>query len=964
MTDREPPRETLPPGPTPASAPSPGGSWIDAVLRFCLDRKLVVFLLALIALVWGLIVAPFDWTLGGLARSPVPVDAIPDIGENQQVVFTEWVGRSPQDVEDQVTYPLTAALLGVPGVRTIRSHSMLGVSSIYVILDESVDFYWSRSRILERLNSLSPGALPPGIQPRLGPDATALGQVFWYTLEGRDPQGRPTGGWGLEELRSTQDWYVRFALMSAEGVSEVASVGGFVREYQIDVDPDAMRAHGVSLDEVFTAVRLSNVDVGARTIEINRAEYVIRGLGLVRNLAGLEQAVVKVREHVPIFVGNVAHVSLGPGTRRGALDKGGAEAVGGVVVVRYGENPLAVIKNVKAKIAEISAGLPRKTLPDGTLSQVQIIPFYDRSGLIHETLGTLKTALTQEILVTIIVVLLMVMHLGSSLLISGLLPLAVLLCFVAMKSFGVDANVVALSGIAIAIGTMVDMGVIITENIVRHARTAHPGVPSREIVLRATREVGGAAVTAVATTVVSFLPVFTMQGAEGKLFRPLAFTKTFALAASVIVALTLIPPLSQFLIVRRRRAAQASAGTGPPGAAEPNSMRAAGPNPKHTAAGAGWTLAALLGALGLAALFLLPWWIGGLLLLIGAAHLLRPGIARWGVPPLPWLPNALVALFFGVLLAGYWMPLGPEQGPLGNLLFVGLLLGGLLLFFFVLRRLYVPLLRWFLAHKALFLLLPLTLVLSGAMIWLGFERLGGWLPASIRSWRPVVAVAHAFPGLGREFMPPLDEGSFLYMPTTMPHASIGEALDVLQKQDLALEQIPEVELAVGKIGRAETALDPAPISMIETVISYRSEFDAHSSGRLRRYRFESGETDTFRTLAGVPVRAPDGEPYVVAGRFARDEEGRLIPDSGGSPFRLWRPPLDPALNPARAAWEGIRSPDDIWDAIVRAAQIPGTTSAPKLQPIRTRLVMLQSGMRAPMGVKVRGPDLVTIEKWS
>ncbi|UCC29936.1 MAG: efflux RND transporter permease subunit, partial [Phycisphaerales bacterium] len=457
------------PGPRPDSP-----SWIDRIIRFCLENKLVVGLLILLTVGWGIGVAPFDWDLGAWPRSPVPVDAIPDIGENQQIVFTEWPGRSPQDVEDQISYPLTVSLLGIPGVRTIRSQSMFGFSTIYVIFKDGVEFYWSRSRVLEKLNSLPAGTLPQGVQPALGPDATALGQVFWYTLEGRDEHGDPTGGWDLHELRTIQDWIVRYALLAAEGVSEVASVGGFVQEYQIDVDPDAMRASNVTIEDVFQAVKMSNVDVGARTIEVNRVEYVIRGLGFIKSLEDLENAVVKVNENVPIYVRNVANVGLGPALRRGVLDKEGAEVAGGVVVVRFGENPLQVIKNVKSKIGEISPGLPKKTLPDGTVSRVGIVPFYDRTGLIYETLGTLNTALTEEILVTIIVVVLMVMHLGSSILISGLLPLAVLMCFVAMKVTGIDANIVALTGIAIAIGTMVDMGVVICENILRHLDQARP----------------------------------------------------------------------------------------------------------------------------------------------------------------------------------------------------------------------------------------------------------------------------------------------------------------------------------------------------------------------------------------------------------------------------------------------------------------------------------------------------------
>ena len=523
---------------------------VNKIIRFCLDNILIVVLITVFLILWGVMVAPFDWDIQLIPRDPVPVDAIPDIGENQQIVFTEWEGRSPQDVEDQITYPLTVSLLGIPGVQTIRSYSMFGFSSVYIIFQEDVEFYWSRSRVLEKLNSLPPDALPEGVRPSLGPDATGLGQVFWYTLEGYDSNGNPTGGWDLDELRTIQDWYVRYALQSVEGISEVASIGGFVREYQIDVDPDAMRAHGITLTEVFNAVRNSNVDVGARTIEINSVDYVIRGLGFIKSLEDIEKTVVKVNDHVPLTVKDVAHVSYGPALRTGALDKAGAEAVGGVVVVRYGDNPLAAINRIKDKIEEISPGLPKKTLDDGTVSQVKIIPFYDRSGLIYETLGTLDAAIVEEIMVTVIVIIVMVFHLGSSLLIASLLPLAVLMTFIAMKIFHVDANIVALSGIAIAIGTIVDMGIVICENILKHLETANEKESKLEVIYRASTEVGSAVLTAVSTTVISFLPVFTMEAAEGKLFKPLAYTKTFA-DCLIIVALTIIPPFAYLLFTKR-----------------------------------------------------------------------------------------------------------------------------------------------------------------------------------------------------------------------------------------------------------------------------------------------------------------------------------------------------------------------------------------------------------------------------
>ena len=918
-----------------------GGGGVDGfigkLIHFSLHNKLFVALAVAGFILWGLIVAPFDWKLGDLPRSPVPVDAIPDIGENQQIVFTKWMGRSPQDVEDQVSYPLTVALLGVPGVKTIRRYSMLGFSTIYVIFKEDVEFYWSRSRVLEKLNSLPTGTLPEGIQPALGPDATALGQVYWYTLEGRDPDGHPTGGWDLHELRTAQDWYVRYGLLSADGVAEVASVGGFVQEYQIDVSPDAMRSYGVTLEQVFRAVRMSNVDVGARTIEVNRVEYVIRGLGFIEDTSDVEDTVILARDGIPVYVKNVAKVSLGPALRRGALDKGGAEAVGGVVVVRYGDNPLQAIKNVKAKIAELAPGLPKKILADGTVSQVTIVPFYDRAGLIEETLETLNTALTDEILVTIIVILLMLMHFRSSLLVSAMLPLAVLLTFIAMKQFRVDANVVALSGIAIAVGTIVDMGIVITENILKHLERADPEERSIDVIQRAATEVGGAVLTAVATTVVSFLPVFTMEAAEGKLFKPLAYTKTFALVASIVVALTVLPPMAHVLLGKRE--------------ARPTGLLRRLFLVAVTLTGVVLTFAWL-------------WWVGVIVSLLAVWKLVEAripeGFRRW----VPVTANVLAALFVIVLLAGHWLPLGPEKGLLRNVVFAAVAIGGILAFFGIFQRLYPRILGWALDHKALFLSLPLVIVLFGVSVWLGAERVFGWLPTSVKTWGPVSTAMHATPGLGKEFMPALDEGSFLYMPTTMPHASIGEALDVLKKQDMALSALPEVASVVGKLGRAETPLDPAPVSMIETVINYHPEFLLDEDGRRPSYRFDADEQDLARAPDGTPLQAPDGESYTVQGRFERDEAGALVPDDEGQPFRLWRPALVPDLNEDRDPWPGIHSANDIWDEIVTAADMPGTTSAPKLQPIAARIVMLQSGMRAPMGVKVKGPDLATIERVS
>ncbi|MFW5856760.1 MAG: efflux RND transporter permease subunit [Planctomycetota bacterium] len=852
-----------------------GDGLVARGIAFSLENRFVILLVALLLIAAGLYTAPFDWDLGGLPRDPVAVDAIPDLGENQQIVFTEWTGRSPQDIEDQITYPLTTRLLNIRGVRTVRSFSMFGFSSIYVVFEEGVDFYWSRDRVQEKLNAIPPEELPEGVRPRLGPDATPLGQVFWYTLEGRDAAGEPTGGWDLHELRAIQDWQVKFELLAVPGVAEVASVGGFVQEYQVEVDPDALRAQGVTLPQVVRALQESNIDTGARTMEINRVEYIVRGLGLVERIADLENAVVRVADNVPIRVRDVARVSLGPALRRGALDKDGAEAVGGVVVAQYGVNPMAVLQRVHARLAAIAPSLPARTVQvagaDGTArtveSRVTVAPFYDRSHLIEETLGTLEEALTLQVLVTVLVVVAMLMHLRSSILVSLTLPVAVLICFVAMRVFGITANVVALAGIAIAIGTIVDMGIVLTENILEHQEAAASEDSFLRIVYRASTEVGGAILTAVATTVIGFLPVFFLLGDQGKLYRPLAFTKTFALAASLVVALFLLPPLAH-LLLGRRRATKGAAATPP-------------------------------------------------------AQRKRRALA-WNLP-------VLAAVL--IVLAGWWLPLGRARGLGWNLLLVGLVIGGLLLFFRLFRAGYERILRWCLARKAVFLLMPLALLVAGGAIWAG---------------------------LGRELMPRLDEGAFLFMPSAMPHASIGEAREILRTQDKAIRSVPEVASAVGKLGRVDSPLDPAPVGMIETIIHYRPEYLEDERGRVRRFRYDPDAVALEADAAGAPVRAPDGKPYYTRGVHVRTETGALAPDPDGEPFRVWRRPLDPALNPDRAAWSGIRTPDDIWDEIVRVARVPGVTSASKLGPIETRIVMLQSGIKGRVGLRVAARGKLTL----
>ena len=866
-------------------------------IKFLIENKLVAVLMLLLFVGWGIVNAPFPWDTGFLPHNPVAVDAIPDLGENQQIVFTPWRGRSPQDIEDQITYPLTTSLLGIAGVKTIRSSSMFGFSSIYIIFEEDVEFYWSRSRILEKLNSLPSGLLPEGVNPTLGPDATALGQIFWYTLEGRDKNGNVTGGWDLQELRSIQDYYVKYALSSASGVSEVASVGGYVQEYQVDVDPEKMRQYNIGLTDIVKAVKESNQDIGAQTMEMNQAEYLVRGLGYVKSIEDIENAVVTSENFTAIRIKDVGEVHLGPAPRRGILDKEGAEVVGGVVVARYGANPLEVINNVKDQINELSAGLPSKELSDGRTSQVTIVPFYDRTELIQETLGTLNEALTLEVLITILVIVIMVFNLRASVLISGLLPVAVLMVFITMKLFDVDANIVALSGIAIAIGTMVDMGVILSENIIRHLdmeNTDAEGnkLPINTVVYQATSEVSGAILTAVLTTIISFIPVFSMVGAEGKLFRPLAFTKTMALTASLIVALFLIPPFAAFLFRRK--------------------------NLKPSFRYLLHISLVITGVVGI----IYGFWLGLILIAFGVSGIasLRGNLSEKRANLLNIIISAVAIIF---LLAEYWRPLGFDRSIIMNLLFVGIICFGLLGSFWVFRHYYTHILRWALRNKILFLSVPTLIVIFGILI---------------------------MQNTGKEFMPSLNEGSFLLMPTSLPHAGVEENKRILQQLDMAVASIPEIRTVVGKAGRTESALDPAPLSMYENVIRYKPEYMLNADGKRQRYQV-NGE-GLFILKNGKFVLNPsteiDDEANYKASQLqtsASSEE--LIPDKDGEYYRNWRPK--------------IHSPDDIWNEIVRVTDLPGITSAPKLQPIETRLVMLQTGMRAPMGIKVKGQDLREIE---
>ena len=623
---------------------------INRIIEFSMRNRWLILALYVGLAIWGY------WAL-----LRTPIDAIPDLSENQVIVFTDWAGRSPQEVEDQITYPLTVNMQGLPGVRTVRSSSAFGFSMVNLIFEDSVDVYFARTRVLERLN-LASSFLPAGVTPMLGPDATGVGQVFWYTVEGPYDSGT---------LHSVQDWYIRYQLNSVPGVAEVASVGGFVRQYQIDLDPVKLRAYNIPLRDVLMAVERSNNNVGAKVVEVSNSEYMVRGLGLIEKLKDIEDIPISASNGTPVYVRNVASVQLGPEFRRGVLDKDGKEAVGGVVVTRYGTNALVVINAVKQKMKEIEPSLPKG---------VKLVPFYDRSTLIYHAVGTLRHALIEEIILVTLAHILFLWHFRSILVVTIPLPLAVLGAFLFMHGAGISSNIMSLGGIAIAIGVLVDAGIVMTENVIRQAEkySEEHGGEYRdhiwEITLSAAKVVGRPIFFSMVIIILAFVPVFALAGMEGKMFHPLAFTKTFAMVSSTILALTLVPVLCTFLI--------------------------------------------------------------------------RGKLHR------------------------------EEDNPVMR----------------ALQAVYRPVLRWGLRHR--FATIGLAVVLF-------------------------VAALFTATTIGSEFMPPLDEETALFMPITDPRISLTKATEILRQQDRIIASDPAVEMVVGKIGRAETATDPAPINMAETTVVFK-----------------------------------------------------------------------------------------------------------------------------------------------
>ena len=787
---------------------------LRAAIEFCVRQPLLTLLVAI-----GVA------AIGGYCAMIVPIDAIPNVGENQVIVFTEWPGRSPKDVEDQVTYPLSVALLTVPHAESVRGKSMFGYSFVQVTFADGTDFYWARSRVLERLGT-AVASLPAGVTPTLGPDATALGQIFYYVLSGPPEMN-------LAELRTLQDYVVRYELQSVQGVSEVASVGGYVRQYQIEVDPDALRFHDVPLERLIAAVKDSNSDVGAKTVESGGMEYVIRGRGFIgqnkdvqQSLADIEQTVVLSRDGVPVRIRNLGQVQLGPDFRSGAIDLNGSEAVGGVVVMQFGENPRQVIERVRAKIEQLQPAL----------KGVKILPIYDRTGLINETVATLTESLREELAITAAVIVLFLLHFRASLIVAVTLPMSVLMAFIGMEWLQIDANIMSLAGIAIAIGEVGDLSIIISENVYQHlaqweaSQAAEPrdGRTRVQVIVDATHEVAPAIITGVSTTIVSFLPVFFLTGRDLKLFAPLAWTKTLAMVAALLVAVFLVPALCRLLLSSAR-----------------------------------WPLWRSLIAAG----------TGGLVGMLATILFWRPWIDD--ISPLPvWATAPLAGLFVGGLA---WMMsrerLRPiEENPTSRLIL----------------WVYEPTLRFLLAHKFSFAAVPVLIIVLGAGAWFGLptilypaEQVARGLGAEPNDLPGYVDLKHHFPGLRTDDWIALDEGTWFYMPTLYPAGSFSQGMEVLQTQDALICQIPEVENVLGKLGRVESALDPAPGVMIET--------------------------------------------YVM-----------LKPES---------------------QWRKGATIHSIWNEINAVGTLPGITPASPLQPIEGRVVMLQSGIKAPMAIRIYGDNL-------
>jgi Cu/Ag efflux pump CusA len=741
---------------------------IEKIIAYSIRNAALVIVAALLLAGWGV-----------YAIYHTPIDAIPDLSENQVIVFADWMGRSPREVEDQVTYPLSVNLQGLAGVKAIRATSEFGFSMVNIIFEDHIDFYFARQRVLERL-SIAETFLPSGVKPYLAPDATALGQIFWYTVEGE--------GYDLGRLRAIQDWFIRYQLYSVPGVAEVASVGGYPIEYQIDIDPARLRAHDVTLGELYSAVARSNSSVGGRVVQKGGSEFLIRSIGWIESLRDVENIVVKRVEGTPVYISNVASVQLGSAPRRTSLEKDGNEAVGGVVLMRYDENPLAVTEAIKDKIGQLQQGLP---------SGVRIVPFYDRTRLIESAIGTVRNTLLEEMLVASLAIILVMRHLRSALIICLTLPLAMCAAFIMMRVLHIPSNIMSLSGIAISIGVLVDAAIVMVDQgahtLRRHFGQSRVHGDTRQMLTPALQKVGRPIFFSLLIMVISFMPVFVLGGMEGRMFHPLAFTKTFALVAVAILSITLVPAVIPSLVRGRLRGEDEN-----------------------------WLVRRVIEVYRPVLKFLLdhPWpivWATAVILIVG----LTPAVTNRGFM---W---AFYRLVVGLSMLAAVLAIRKEEGSFGRRWWLVAAIGATTFATVIAfqsgngsalaaawSREGFPLPPW-----ALILLIPLAVVVAS---WL-LARTRWLARATMLSSLFLIAFVadRNLSRLGREFMPPLDEGSILDMPVTIPRASITQVADDLKARNAMLRTFPEVELVVGKAGRAETPTDPAPPDMVETIISLR-----------------------------------------------------------------------------------------------------------------------------------------------
>ncbi|MFC1886072.1 efflux RND transporter permease subunit [Thermodesulfobacteriota bacterium] len=785
-------------------------------------------------------------TLGGvLAMVNTPLDAIPDLSDVQVIIFTEYPGQAPQVVEDQVTYPLTTAMLSVPFAKVVRGYSFFGLSFVYIIFEDGTDLYWARSRVLEYLNFVA-GRLPQGVTPSLGPDATGVGWVYEYILKDT------TGKHDLQELRSLQDWYLRYELTAVPGVSEVAGIGGFVKQYQVEVDPNKLLAYNLPIQKIRRAIQRSNNDVGGKLVEMAETEFMVRGLGYIRSLKDLEDIAVSVdRTGTPVLLKHVANIQIGPELRRGVLEwNGEGETAGGVVIMRYGENALEVIQKVKKKLKELEKGLPPGVI---------IETGYDRSGLIQRAVHTLKTKLIEEMSVVAIICVIFLLHLRSAFVAIFTLPVGLLISFLVMRFLGVNANIMSLGGIAIAIGVMVDASVVLVENAHKHMEKDSGKKSHAAIISDAAVEVGPALFYSLLIITVSFLPVLSLTEQSGRLFKPLAYTYTFAIAASSIVAVTIVPVLMTFFI----RESAFEPGTG-----------------KQKKWGI-WLMCVL----------------GPPLLVVIA------GISGFAIPD--WsLLAALVLSIFAVACLSPQKIMPEIRNPISRF------------FIWIYRPVIHRVLTW---RKTTVMLSFVVLAIS-------------YYPAS---------------KLGSEFMPPLNEGDLLYMPTTLPGISITKAKELLQQTDKIIQRFPEVHHTLGKIGRAETATDPAPLSMIETTITLRPQVEYEIIPIKRIFSDWSGWLKKPLTLIW-----PEEKKGKILHEWRKKTVDRF--------FSKWPPRLK---SPFARIWPEERYIiiDELIDDLDQAIQFPGLTNAWTM-PIKTRIDMLSTGIKTPVGIKLMGPDLSVLSE--